>query len=92
MGKATAKSKSGLLCTYIVARYRPPGNFIGDYKENVPKGQFTKGTCSKLDEMLKNITTGIYRQFCSRFRIDSFDFLIYYSMSCFDQKTYVVHS
>ena len=55
---ATVKSKSGLFCTYIVARYRPPGNFIGDYKGNVPKGEFSKDTCTKLDEMVKNVTKG----------------------------------
>ena len=73
IGMATAKSKSGLLCTYIVGRYRPPGNFIGDYKENVPKGEFSKDTCVKLDEMVKNITKGISHHLCSLFSSDSFD-------------------
>ncbi len=50
---ATGKSKSGLFCTYVVARYRPPGNFIGAYKENVPVGDFKKEICAKLDDMVK---------------------------------------
>ena len=59
IGVATGKSKTGLFCTYIVARYRPPGNFIGEYKENVPKGKFNKDVCSKLDQMAKNVSKGI---------------------------------
>ena len=59
IGMATGKSETGLFCSYVVARYRPPGDFIGEYKENVPKGEFNKEICAKLDEMVKNITKGI---------------------------------
>ena len=54
IGKATTK-KNGMLCTYVVGRYRPAGNFIGNYKPNVPKGEFNKGLCSKLDNMIKRL-------------------------------------
>lgn len=33
MGVAVAKAKSGKI--YVVAVYYPPGNYIGEYKENV---------------------------------------------------------
>ena len=62
---ATGKSETGLFCSYVVARYRPPGDFIGEYKENVPKGEFNKDICAKLDEMVKNITKGI--SYCNPF-------------------------
>ena len=38
IGKAT-RPKADLLCTYIVARYRPPGNQLGDIKPNVQGGK-----------------------------------------------------
>ena len=38
MGKAT-RPKADLLCTYIVARYRPPGNILGEVKQSVLRGQ-----------------------------------------------------
>ena len=37
IGKAT-RVKADLLCTYIVARYRPSGNVLGDVKGNVLRG------------------------------------------------------
>lgn len=37
IGKAT-RVKADLLCTYIVARYRPTGNVLGDVKSNVLSG------------------------------------------------------
>ncbi|XP_028392017.1 Golgi-associated plant pathogenesis-related protein 1-like [Dendronephthya gigantea] len=40
IGKAT---KGG--CTYVVARYKPPGNWMGKEKENVLKGTFDKSFC-----------------------------------------------
>ena len=33
-------TKNGMKCAYIVARYKPAGNFMGRYTENVPKGKF----------------------------------------------------
>ena len=41
IGKADV-NKNGMKCTYIVGRYRPAGNMIGDYAKNVPKGSFNK--------------------------------------------------
>ena len=58
IGMATGKSQSGMFCTYIVGRYRPPGNYRGRYKKNVAKGTFTKDLCSKVDDMAKKIGTG----------------------------------
>ena len=37
--------RNGLLCTYIVARYRPAGNFLGEFKENVKRGRFVTSRC-----------------------------------------------
>ena len=47
IGRA-AEMHNGLLCTYIVARYRPAGNFIGEFADNVPKGQFESHQCVNL--------------------------------------------
>ncbi len=57
IGKATAE-KNGMFCTYVVGRYKPAGNFMGKYKENVAKGSFDQGTCDKLDDMVKDIGSG----------------------------------
>ena len=43
-----------MFCTYIVGRYRPPGNFQGKFQENVVKGSFNKDICNKLDDMIKD--------------------------------------
>eukprot|EP00794_Sanderia_malayensis_P019050 gene19050-20963_t len=46
------KRKGPLICTYVVARYRPPGNVDGKYNDNVKRGSFDKDeTCKKLDEL-----------------------------------------
>jgi len=34
--------RDGLNCTYVVARYRPAGNMLGDYAINVPQGSFDR--------------------------------------------------
>ncbi|XP_065676814.1 uncharacterized protein LOC136072146 isoform X2 [Hydra vulgaris] len=39
IGRAS-KFHNGLLCTYVVARYRPAGNFIGEFAANVLQGHF----------------------------------------------------
>ena len=57
IGKATAK-KNGMICTYVVGRYKKAGNFMGKYKENVEKGSFSRSVCEKLDEMIANIGGG----------------------------------
>lgn len=38
IGKAS-RVKADLLCTYIVARYSPPGNVLGDVKGSVLRGR-----------------------------------------------------
>jgi len=44
VGRA-AQMHNGLLCTYIVARYRPAGNFLGEFRDNVRKGAFATSRC-----------------------------------------------
>lgn len=44
IGRA-AEMHNGLLCTYIVARYRPAGNFLGEFRDNVQQGRFTSSRC-----------------------------------------------
>ena len=34
--------KDGMKCTFIVGRYRPAGNMMGTFAENVPRGSFNK--------------------------------------------------
>ena len=53
IGKATGK-KNGMYCTYIVGRYRPPGNFQGKFQQNVARGSFNKDICNTLDDMIKD--------------------------------------
>ena len=55
IGKAVGK-KNGMTCTYIVARYRPAGNYMGQFQMQVLPGSFTESMCSKLDDMLKDIS------------------------------------
>jgi len=50
MGQATG-TKNGMQCTYIVARYKPKGNFMGKFNENVPKGDFNAAAyCASADK------------------------------------------
>ena len=36
-------------CAYIVGRYKPAGNFLGEYQQNVPKGSFDANSyCSTI--------------------------------------------
>ena len=44
VGRAEAVH-DGLFCTYVVARYRPAGNFIGEFARNVLKGHFDGAQC-----------------------------------------------
>ena len=53
-------------CTYIVARYRPAGNWAKQYTKNVIKGTFdSQKTCDNIDKILQGSTankkTTIYR-------------------------------
>lgn len=57
LAKATAK-ENGMTCTYIVARYDPPGRIIDGYKENVPEGNFKNDVCKKLDDMMDKVGSG----------------------------------
>ena len=57
IGMATGK-KGGMTCTYVVARYRPAGNFAGQYRKNVPKGSFTGNVCKNLNSIIKGIEDG----------------------------------
>ena len=52
IGLATGK-KHGMQCTYIVARYRPAGNFLGKYQQNVPKGGFDgESICPSVNKLV----------------------------------------
>ena len=55
IGKATVP-KGNKLCTYIVARYRPPGNYMGKFQTNVIQGRFNKEICGRLDDMVKDLS------------------------------------
>ncbi|XP_065654923.1 uncharacterized protein LOC105846415 isoform X2 [Hydra vulgaris] len=55
MGKATSE-KDGLICTYFVARYKPRGNIVSKYKENVLAGSFdSSSTCSNLESLASSV-------------------------------------
>ncbi|XP_065676310.1 uncharacterized protein LOC100206500 isoform X4 [Hydra vulgaris] len=55
MGKATSK-KGGMLCTYIVGRYKPAGNMLTQFTKNVFEGSFDKKkTCNSLDNLLSSV-------------------------------------
>ena len=47
IGKATG-SHDGVPCTYIVARYKPAGNFEGQFQTEVKRGSFTEEVCKGL--------------------------------------------
>ena len=51
-------SKRGMTCTYVVGRYRPAGNFAGQYQKNVPRGSFNRNICKKLSSFIKDIKDG----------------------------------
>ena len=46
-------------CTYFVARYDPPGNYIGQFDEQVKKGNFSKRVCKNLDKIIKEAVGNI---------------------------------
>ena len=41
-------------CTYFVARYEPAGNWLGKFKQEVRKGDFTKDVCKNLTSIIKD--------------------------------------
>lgn len=55
IGKAVV-SKGNMKCTFIVARYRPSGNYMGQFQTNVLPGSFSGTMCSKLDDLLKDLS------------------------------------
>ncbi len=53
IGKVT-KAKGDLLCTYIVARYHPAGNVLGEVKQSVVRGKtYSKHFCQQFLAMSK---------------------------------------
>ena len=44
IGRAESE-ENGMKCAYIVGRYKPAGNMMGSYKENVLKGHFNSSYC-----------------------------------------------
>ena len=57
IGKADI-DKNGMKCTYVVGRYRPAGNMMGDYAENVPQGSFNKAqACAGVKRTIANYLT-----------------------------------
>ena len=39
IGRAESE-ENDMKCAYIVGRYKPAGNYMGEYQQNVPKGSF----------------------------------------------------
>ena len=44
-----------MTCTYVVGRYRPPGNYKSQFADNVVKGSFNEGKCSDLEKDIQDI-------------------------------------
>ncbi|XP_078365331.1 uncharacterized protein LOC144649653 isoform X1 [Oculina patagonica] len=40
--------KNGMKCAYIVGRYKPAGNMMGAFQQNVPRGNFDEGYCRSI--------------------------------------------
>ena len=45
IGRAEVQ-QHGMKCAYIVGRYKPTGNILGSFNENVPKGSFNSTYCA----------------------------------------------
>ena len=61
IGFGTTK-KNGMYCTYVVGRYRPAGNMMGDFPKEVKKGSFSKEKiCAdgELEKMMSKLGSGI---------------------------------
>ena len=53
IGRAVATT-GRMKCAYIVGRYKPAGNFLGKFRENVLKGSFDAGSfCSGVSKRRK---------------------------------------
>ena len=51
--------ENGMKCTYIVGRYKPAGNYGGEYAENVPQGSFNSArdcAASKKGTIIRHLT------------------------------------
>ena len=44
-------TRDGMKCAYIVGRYKPAGNFIGQFQQNVPRGNFQFSYCKTIGKM-----------------------------------------
>lgn len=47
IGKASGQ-QNGMPCTFVVGRFKPSGNYKGEYKRNVFKGNFDPSYCDNL--------------------------------------------
>ena len=45
IGRAES-SRGSMKCAYIVGRYKPAGNMMGDFPQNVKKGSFDRSQCN----------------------------------------------
>ena len=52
IGRAEGE-KNGMKCAYIVGRYKKAGNMMGDFPENVPKGDFSESYCDSVSSKRK---------------------------------------
>ena len=50
-GKAMGKTFHGRPSLFLVARYKPPGNYNGRFKENVRRGYFNPSYCGSKREL-----------------------------------------
>ena len=49
LGIGTAEgTKDKMKCLYVVGRYNPPGNWRGEFQENVPRGNFDESYCQSV--------------------------------------------
>ena len=40
--------RDGIRCAYIVGRYKPPGNYQGQFQRQVLRGNYDKGICDTI--------------------------------------------
>lgn len=41
-------TRNGMKCAYIVGRYKPAGNMMGQFQQNVQRGSFDESYCSSI--------------------------------------------
>ena len=49
IGRAESQ-QNGMKCAYIVGRYKPAGNMMGDFPQNVAKGSFDQSYCKSVKD------------------------------------------